>query len=535
VARAANVNEDGVTTENDFDALPPDPSTLDGLFRVNVLRRPDAMALADPADRAAITDGEPRTLTYAQAHRAVNALAAQFVSLGLLPGSVIGLQLPNTVESVIALLAASRAGLVPAPVPLLWRRAEAARGLAAVNAKALVVCGHVGATQHGELALHTAADIFGLRFVCGFGSDLPDGIVPLDDIWEGGLGAFAPFSHQTSDETALITFDMGTEGPLPVARSHGELMAGGLAVMAESGLPRHAAIVGTMLASSFAVLATTTMPWLITGGALVLHHPFDAGRLSAQLADGHCDAVAAPGPLIGRLAEAGVLGDSAARVLAIWRSPERHADSAGWTGSALLTDVLAFGETGLVPLNRGSDGRPGALKAGPVRAPSASSDGAVVATLARTPHGTLALGGPIAPKSLRIAAPADLPIIPDLSGGESDQAAASAFPPPLPDAVDTGLPCRLDAATGLLTLTGGPPGLVSVGGYRFVMRELENLVGRAQADGVLAALPDLLAGGRLAGRAADITAMRRALEALGSNPLVAEAFRDRREPRAPAA
>ena len=525
-----------MTIESDSDAAVQDPSTLDGLFRVNLRRSPDAPALADPPDRAAVTDGEPRLLTYAQADRAVTALAARFAGLGLAPGTVVGLQLPNTVESVIALLAAARAGLVPAPVPLLWRRAEAARGLAAVNAKALVVCGHVGATRHAEIALYTAADMFGIRFVCGFGADLPDGVVPLDDIWGDGTPMPLPPSGRSSQDVALVTFDMGTEGPLPVARTHGELMAAGLAVMAEAGLPRRAVIVGTMLASSFAVIAATVAPWLITGGLLALHHPFDAGRLSAQIADGRCDVVAVPGPLIARLGEAGVIGGTAARVLGIWRSPERQADDAAWTGAGPLTDILAFGEAGLVALNRAADGRPGSLKAGPVRAPSGAEGGAVVATLARTPAGTLALGGPIAPHSLRVAAVPSAPILPELGGIDDDafrRAAATAAP--APDAIDTGLPCRLDAATGTLTLTGGPPGLIHVGGYRFVMRELENLVGRAQADGVLAALPDLLAGGRLAGQAADIAAMRRALEALGSNPLVAEAFRDRREPRPPAA
>jgi len=47
-------------------------------------------------------------------------------------------------------------------------------------------------------------------------------------------------------------------------------------------------------------------------------------------------------------------------------------------------------------------------------------------------------------------------------------------------------------------------------------------------DGSLAALPDRLAGHRLAGVANDRERVRRALEVRGVNPLLVAAFRDRR-------
>src|ERR1044072_2689741 len=52
-------------------------ATLDDLFRGALARRPDAIALVDPADRADFTDGMPRRLTYAQAARAIKAAAAR--------------------------------------------------------------------------------------------------------------------------------------------------------------------------------------------------------------------------------------------------------------------------------------------------------------------------------------------------------------------------------------------------------------------------------------------------------------------------
>jgi acyl-CoA synthetase (AMP-forming)/AMP-acid ligase II len=51
-------------------------------------------------------------------------LAAHFIDAGLPANSVIAVQLPNTIELVLTVLAAYRAGLVVALLPQLWRQAE---------------------------------------------------------------------------------------------------------------------------------------------------------------------------------------------------------------------------------------------------------------------------------------------------------------------------------------------------------------------------------------------------------------------------
>ena len=86
--------------------------TLDSLFARTAARHPDALALCDPANKSRITGQSPLRLTYAQADRAVSALAAQFEAAGLPPGSVIAVQLPNTIEYALTLLGAWRAGLI---------------------------------------------------------------------------------------------------------------------------------------------------------------------------------------------------------------------------------------------------------------------------------------------------------------------------------------------------------------------------------------------------------------------------------------
>ena len=156
-------------------------ATLDGLFRRAVARHPDALALADPPDRETFTDGQPRRLTYAEADRAISAIATRLRDLGLPTDAVIGIQLPNVVEHVLTILAVLRAGMIAAPLPLLWRRIEVSDALARIGATALVTAARIGSLAACGMAVQVAADVFQVRHVLGFGRDLPAGVVSLDD------------------------------------------------------------------------------------------------------------------------------------------------------------------------------------------------------------------------------------------------------------------------------------------------------------------------------------------------------------------
>jgi hypothetical protein len=83
----------------------------------------------------------------------------------------------------------------------------------------------------------------------------------------------------------------------------------------------------------------------------------------------------------------------------------------------------------------------------------------------------------------------------------------------------------LDRASDTLVVTAPPPGLVSVGGYRFAQNEIDGVVRRASPRAFVTALPDALAGHRLAGICGEAIDIRSALAGLGVNPLIANAFR----------
>ena len=484
-------------------------TTLDDLFSRNVARNPFALALADPPNRAAFTDGVPRRLTYAEADAAVSSIAGRLRRLGLAADAIVGVKLANTVESILTVLGVLRAGLIAAPLPLLWRQADMTAALGSLRPRALIAQSRVGTSRPLDAAMRAAAEMFAIRYVCAFGANITDGVIPLDELLDDREPEPPPPVVRDSNPAAhiaVVTFEVTPAGIVAVARNHHELIAGGATVMLETGVAVDAAMLSPCNIGSFAGLASTMLPWLLTGGTLFLHHPFDPAVFAAQCRDGDCDTVIVPGPLAAPFAAAGLIGASVRNVLALWHAPERLSSGASWArGSAAsidarVIDAQVFGETALICTRRGA---PGAIPA--------------LAT-ARTDAGTLAVQGEMVPRH---------PFPPGVEHTDRPflRADAKGF-------VDTGQPCRLDDATPPLRITAPVAGLVAVGGYRFAADDLAAMAKNADGGSTLAVLPDAITGQRLAGGAQDRTAVRRKLEAGGGNPLIADAFRDRHKPDA---
>jgi hypothetical protein len=490
--------------------------TLDTLFQRTLARQPHAPALYDPLNKVRVTGHLPKWLTYAEADRAIEALSAHFVDSGLPSNSVIAVQLPNTVEFVLTMLAAQRAGLVVAVLPLLWRHAELTAALNRTAARAIVTMSKVDGVIYSDLAMHAAAEAFSIRHVCGFGAELPEGMASLDDVLARAPGTTRSVI-QDGRKAALISFDVTAEGFRPVPRPHFSMIAGGLAISLEADIQPGATIMSAFTPMSFAGLASSLAVWLLSGGTLALHHPFDSEVLEQQVNAQGCDVLIAPAQLALRLGD-----DLAARmprlrnVVGLWRAPEQVAPSDAWIAPhAPLTDVYLFGEAGLFGVRRGEDGMPVPVMPGPHGAPREQPGSSVAGEILLTPRGTLGLRGPMVPISA---------YAPSQPLGDT-----LAAPPPR-DYVDTGYAARLDRASGAICITAPPSGIMAVGGYRFLSNDLHEWARRLGQGALLTALPDRLSGHRLAGRAQDNARAREALGELGLNPLMVEAFRDRTGP-----
>jgi len=489
--------------------------TLDTLFGRILARKPRALALIDPGNKLRITGQPPKRLTFGEADRAITALAAHFVESGLPAHSVIAVQLPNTVELPLTVLAAHRAGLVVALFPLLWRQAELVAALNRTSARAIVTSARVDGVAHSDLAMNAAAEAFSIRHVCGFGGDLPEGMASLDQALAQPSSA-SRHVIQDGRKAAIISFDVTSDGFRAVPRTHLSLIAGGLALSLESDVPQGATLMSAFAPSSFAGLASSVVTWLLSGGTLIIHHPFEADVLEQDMREHHCDTLIAPAQLALRLDEL----DLDARlpglrnVIGMWRAPEQVTSSPPWTAQrASLTDAYLFGEAGLFGARRtAADGTAALVKPGLHGAPRELPGSSISGEILLTPKGTLGLRGPM------VAVAAYAPPAP---------ASDSLIPQTPRDFVDTEYAARLDRATGAISITAPPSGIMAVGGYRFLAQDLQEWGRRLGQGALLTALPDRLSGHRLAGRAQDNSRARDALSELGLNPLMVEAFRDR--------
>lgn len=490
-------------------------ATLDDLFRRAGVRHPDAIALADPPNREQFTDGAPRTLSFAQADRAIAAFAAKLRGLRLQTDTVVAIQLPNTVESVVAFLGVLRAGMIAAPVPLLWRRQDMVAALGHIGAKAIVTSSRIGTTAHAEVATQTAVELFAIRHVCGFGPNLPDGVAPLDDVFAfGGADVSAPHTKPgpAAAHIAAITFGLDAKGRMPMARSHVELVAAGLETFLETGAALETQQLSTIPIGSFAGIALTVMPWLLSGGTLHLHHGFDPGAFAAQCGTFDDGTVILPAAAITAIAEAGLLTNPRQTFVALWRTPERLTAAKAWEGPSPLVDVTSFGEIGLIAARRGENRLPAPIPYGVVGSSRRPPGAPTVIETTRSEVGTLALRGRMVPTQ-------SFP--PAAERGQAQSASPNA------DYVDTGFACNVDRHARTLIVTAPPPGITAIGGYRFPLNDVDELVAQTDPGATIVTLPDADLGQRFAGSAPDRADLLAKLKARGVNPLISVAFQPR--------
>ena len=109
----------------------PTISGLRDLLGEHVRDRPDASALVVIEDRLHVSYGSLSAM--------VGDMALQLGSAGLRPGDAVGLVGANTVEFVVALLGAARAGLVVAPLDPALPQSEQSDRLERLGAQAILL------------------------------------------------------------------------------------------------------------------------------------------------------------------------------------------------------------------------------------------------------------------------------------------------------------------------------------------------------------------------------------------------------------
>ena len=173
--------------------------------------------------RAIVVDGDERTLTYDELLRAALALGHALKS-GTKRGETVGVLLPTGVGSVIALLALSAYGRVPAMLnftsgePSLRTALKMAKIQRVVTAHRFI---EIGKFETLESWLKSAAKLIYL-------DDVREKLSLFDKV-TAAFGSFLPrrvATRVSPDSPAVILFTSGTEGePKGVALSHANILA----------------------------------------------------------------------------------------------------------------------------------------------------------------------------------------------------------------------------------------------------------------------------------------------------------------------
>ncbi|WP_330474307.1 class I adenylate-forming enzyme family protein [Terrabacter sp. C0L_2] len=283
--------------------------TLDGLFADQVLARGDAVAVVDPANRGALLGSPPRRLTWHELDAEVTALAGRLLSLGLVRGDVLAVQLPNTVELVEVYLAAWRLGVVVSPLPVQLREREVASMCARAGVTAYVSCARFGERHLAADAATALADVESVRAVVAYGpesetSELPIGVrvwhpEAATDADRRTVEAQAAGDPNEANDAVTICWTSGTESaPKGVPRCHMDWLAVGVATTEAPQVTVEDVLLNPFPMINMAGISGMFLPWLLTGCVLVQHHPFDLPTFLGQVATERVTYTCAPPALL---------------------------------------------------------------------------------------------------------------------------------------------------------------------------------------------------------------------------------------------
>lgn len=269
--------------------------TVWSLFAANALNHPDRIAVSDPPNRGEITHGTPRELTYSVLHGEAEALARQLAHLGIRRGDVVVTQLPNIIESLIVFLAAARLGFICSPVPVQYRAHELGHIVSKAKPKLILTADVIDGHRHAEMAASVAGKHPGVR-VLSYGTDLPSGVASIASLSDPEID---PGPVPGPKTPLTICWTSGTEGlPKGVVRDHHRWLCLAQAVLDAAQLSAGAALLNPFPMANMAAFVGFLLPWLKTGGTLLLHHPFALPVFVAQLSSRPIDFTAAPPALL---------------------------------------------------------------------------------------------------------------------------------------------------------------------------------------------------------------------------------------------
>jgi cyclohexanecarboxylate-CoA ligase len=185
----------------------------------------------DRGGKVALVDRRFR-LTYAELDGLAHRLACGLLHLGVGPGDVVSIQLPNWAEWLIAHCAVTRIGAVTNSIGAVYREREVGFILDYAGTSVMIIPDTFRGFSYTAMLAGLRTRLPALRHVLVVGDDIPDGTQSfhrfLDTPWEERYSAADVAGRRPEpDRVTAVMFTSGTEAnPKGVMHTHNTLGAG---------------------------------------------------------------------------------------------------------------------------------------------------------------------------------------------------------------------------------------------------------------------------------------------------------------------
>jgi acyl-CoA synthetase len=283
--------------------------TVQQLFADRVREYGNNLAVVDPPNKQDFVDLPLQRPTWNELSDQVDRLAAVLRRYGIGEGDVLAVQLPNTVELVVAYLAAWRVRAIISPLPVQYRRHETVELGNIAQIAAFLTSDRIAKRAAAEEIVAMKADIGSLRTVLYYGPSTVEGAVSVatelaavDDASLAEVAAYADAHPVDPNDCITVCWTSGTESrPKGVPRAHYEWLVMSWDTVYSPDLTHSSRILNPFPMVNMAGINGKLLPWLRTGCVLVQHQPFDMAVFLQQVADERITYTVAPPALLALL------------------------------------------------------------------------------------------------------------------------------------------------------------------------------------------------------------------------------------------
>lgn len=229
------------------------------------------------------------SLTYAELRQAIDNLASGFLSLGIEKDDIVVVQLPNIVELACVYLALGRIGAIASPVAVQYRVHELRHVMALTQPKAFVTTTNISGFNHVELVQSLKKEFSRLKTIIAVGGNSNSGAVSFEELFynprdEKVLADYIGRNHFSANDAFTICWTSGTEAdPKGVPRSHNHWISIATALVDGCEIEEGYNMLNPFPFMNMASIGGMFVPWLLTGGKFVLHHPYDLQVFLGQI------------------------------------------------------------------------------------------------------------------------------------------------------------------------------------------------------------------------------------------------------------